>query len=361
MINFIAHSLINNRMRIIGCMSGTSLDGMDLAFCQFSEQEGIVVFEIIKAKTYSYSSTWKKRLKSSMRLSALELLILDKDFGELTAELICEFIEEFRLKDIDYIASHGHTVFHQPEQQLTLQIGNGISIAEGTNISVINDFRSLDVALGGQGAPLVPVGDRQLFSDYDYCLNLGGFSNVSFEKNGQRIAYDIAPANLVFNFFAEKLGVEFDENGSLGEKGELDYDLLRRLNRIAFYEQSYPKSLGKEWLDAEFLPIISSQMKNADILRTLYEHVAIQVATVLVKENSKTLITGGGAFNGFLIKLIREKSHSEIIIPNNEIIDFKEALIFDFLGYLRIKNRVNVLKSVTGAFRDSCSGNVIYP
>ena len=348
-------------MKIIGCMSGTSLDGLDLAYIRFYSQNNEYKFEIIEAKTYEYTSDWKKRLNNSTNLTALELSLLDNDFGELIGLFINEFIAEYHLDDIDYIASHGHTVFHQPNKKLSLQIGKAASIVSLINLPVINDFRTLDMALGGQGAPLVPIGDRLLFSDYDFCLNLGGFSNVSFEQNTQRIAFDIAPANLALNFFAQKLGFEFDRNGALGKEGSINDLLLSKLNQLNFYKQPYPKSLGKEWLEESFLPCIPKKIEFVDVLRTLYEHIAIQIAAIINKSDSKTLVTGGGAFNTFLIDLIKKHSSSEIIIPNQKLVNFKESLIFAFLGYLRVNRKINVLNSVTGASRNSCSGNIVYP
>ena len=346
-------------MRIIGCMSGTSLDGLDIALCEFEENNNTFSFKILEAITVDYSSEWKSKLRNAPNLSGLDLSLLDNHFGALTGNFIKQFISDNQIKNIDYIASHGHTVFHQPEKNFTLQIGSGINIATLTQITTINDFRSKDISLGGQGAPLVPIGDKLLFSEYDYCLNLGGFSNVSFEENNRRVAFDIAPVNLALNYYAEKLGFEYDRNGESGESGEIISPLLIKLNQIPYYSKDFPKSLGKEWLDKEFLPLILEYKNTKDILRTLYEHISIQIASVLKKENSKTLVTGGGAFNSFLMERIRAHSVSEIIIPDKKTIDFKEALIFAFLAYLRVQNIPNVLKSVTGATHNSCSGNII--
>lgn len=343
-------------MRIIGCMSGTSLDGLDLALCEFWEDNGEPKFKIIFAKTYDYTDDWRNRLANAEHLSGLDLTKLDKDFGRLTSEFVERFINENKLEDIDYIASHGQTIFHQPERRITLQIGCGICIANNLKIPTINDFRSLDVELGGQGAPLVPIGDLLLFSGYDYCLNLGGFSNVSFNKDKERIAFDVSPANLALNYYANQLGHDYDFDGNLGRKGEVIEPLLSHLNSLEYYKKSHPKSLGKEWLVDVFLPLIPEDEDVLNVLRTIYEHIAIQIGRVLKRENTRTLVTGGGALNSFLMGRIKEHSDSEIIIPEEEVVNFKEALIFAFLGYLRINNRINVLKSVTGATRDSCSG-----
>jgi len=345
-------------MRIIGCMSGTSLDGLDLALCDFNDNNNTLEYSILHAKTYKYSSLWESKLRNAPRFSGFDLIELDKDFGLLIANYIQQFITDYNLQNIDYIASHGHTVFHQPEKNITLQIGNGIAISSQLNIPVVNDFRSLDVSLNGQGAPLVPIGDKMLFSNYNYCLNLGGFSNVSFEKNKKRIAFDIAPVNLVLNLYAKKKGFDYDAEGKLGRKGTVIPKLLKRLNEIEYYKKAPPKSLGKEWLDEEFLTLIDSNSNDNDVLRTVYEHIAMQIGTILDKRDTKTLITGGGTFNIFLIELIKKYSKSKIIIPTKKLIDYKEALIFALLAFLRVNKKINVLKSVTGADRDSCSGTI---
>lgn len=347
-------------MKIIGCMSGTSLDGLDLALCEFTPKKEDLSFKILNAKTYEYPSIWKKKLKNAHLITGLELSQLDVDYGNYLGQTILEFIQEFQITDIQYIASHGHTVFHQPKNGLTLQIGNGVNIATKTGITVINDFRSLDVSLGGQGAPLVPIGDDLLFSDYNYCVNLGGFSNLSYKYKNQRMAFDISPANLVLNKYAELLGSDYDLGGQWGRSGKILPDLLDQLNGLQYYQQAFPKSLGREWLEQEFYPLLPNHRNTKDILRTLYEHISIQIGSVLNRHNSTTLITGGGALNDFLIELIQKHSNSAIVIPDQKTIDFKEALVFALLAYLRVNNKINVLKSVTGANKDSCSGNIIY-
>lgn len=348
-------------MKIIGCMSGTSLDGLDLAFCEFSGHAPRIEFKIISAKTFRYHKEWKNRLKNADQLSGLDLQLLDQSFGAFTGELINQFIQEFSITHVDYIASHGHTIFHRPELNFTLQIGSGLKIAKVTNIPTIYDFRTIDVLKNGQGAPLVPIGDELLFHQYQYCLNLGGFSNISFHKNGERLAFDISPANLILNYFAEQLGHEYDKNGALGEKGQIDDELLKQLNRLSYYEQMPPKSLGKEWLEREFMPLIDLAIPVLDIIRTLYEHIGFQIGKVLSMENSQTLVTGGGAFNSFLMGRIQHYSKSQLIILDNELVNFKEALIFAFLGYLRVNQQVNILKTVTGADSNSCSGIIALP
>lgn len=344
--------------KVIGLMSGTSLDGLDIALCNFWFDKKWH-FQIIHSETLNYSKEWKQKLQDAPVLSGFELTKLDKEFGSYIGNSVNDFINRNDLQ-ADLIASHGHTVFHQPENSLTLQIGSGEEIAAKTRITTVSDFRSLDVALGGQGAPLVPIGDELLFSEYDYCINIGGFSNISFRENNQRIAFDICPANIILNHISQKEGYTFDENGKLGKPGNINGKLLTELNNIPYYQQTYPKSLGKEWLDHVFMPLVNKyEISNADLLRTIYEHIAIQISSVLKHNDTKALITGGGAFNTFLIDLIKEKSSSDIILPSKEIIDYKEALIFAFLGILRINKQVNCLSSVTGAKIDS-SGGVVH-
>jgi anhydro-N-acetylmuramic acid kinase len=342
--------------KAIGIMSGTSLDGLDIVLCDFALQSKWS-FSILKYKTIDYSKEWKKKLSNAPDLCGLDLIILHKQFGQYIGESVLTFLKNIDYK-IDLIASHGHTVFHQPEKKLTLQIGDGNEIASITEIKTISDFRSMDVALDGQGAPLVPIGDKLLFAEYDYCINIGGFANISFDKNNIRFAYDICPANIVLNSLANKLGYPFDKGGKLGRTGKINSELFNELNNIDYYSKRYPKSLGKEWLDICFIPILNRfKISLEDQIRTIYEHIAHQITNSLPNDTKyKTLITGGGAFNEFIVELIMQKTKSQIIIPENVIIEYKEALIFAFLGVLKLENKVNCLSSVTGAKRDSSSG-----
>lgn len=343
--------------KAIGVMSGTSLDGLDIAFCTFQYDEKWS-FQIEKAETIPYSTDWKKRLQNAPDLSGLQLQKLHNEFGQYIGTNIRDFIKKHQISPY-LIASHGHTVFHQPENKLTLQIGNGAEIASETGVTTLSDFRSMDVALGGQGAPLVPIGDELLFSDYDSCINIGGFANISFKENNQRIAYDISPANIVLNHLSQQLGADYDKDGELGKQGRIDSQLLEKLNNLSYYKNLHPKSLGKEWLDQSFLPVLEkSSISILDQLTTTYQHIATQIANSIKKEHSKVLITGGGAYNQYLIELIRKQTKSDIILPDPIIIDFKEALLFAFLGLLRFENNVNCLSSVTGAKKDSSGGTI---
>ncbi|MCD4834685.1 MAG: anhydro-N-acetylmuramic acid kinase [Bacteroidales bacterium] len=342
--------------QVIGVMSGTSLDGLDIVLCKFVFNNNWE-FEILESETIEYNAYWKENLSKAQVLSGIDLLLLHKEYGRFIGQSINQFMDNTN-ETVDFVSSHGHTVFHQPAKKLTLQIGDGAEIAAVTGITTISDFRSLDVALGGQGAPLVPVGDELLFPEYDYCLNIGGFANISFSENNTRLAYDICPANIILNFLAQKLNHTFDKDGKLGQSGNVSQELLKKLNSINYYEHPYPKSLGKEWLDSTFIPVLAkSKVPLIDQLSTVYEHIAQQISGALPNESKyKTLITGGGAYNSYLVELITQKTKSEIIIPDKNIIEYKEALIFAFLGILRFKNQVNCLSSVTGARKDSSSG-----
>jgi anhydro-N-acetylmuramic acid kinase len=356
--------MLNSAIRkydVIGLMSGTSLDGLDIAHCRFTLDNNHWGFEIIQAETIVYTSDWKQRLIGAETSNALDFQQLHVDYGSYLGQRVSDFIIKHNTQ-VDFVASHGHTIFHQPDKRLTVQIGNGSSIASKCKLPVVCDFRALDVALGGQGAPLVPIGDRLLFSGFDFCLNLGGFANVSYEHTGKRIAYDICPVNIVMNALCEGLGKPYDENGDMAKEGMVSYYLLNELNQLAFYKiaPNSPKSLGKEWVLSNIEPLLELyEVSDADVLRTFCEHIAFQIAKCLNdKPKGKILITGGGAYNAFLIQCIQQQLKHEIVIPDKKTIEFKEALIFAFLGTLRMRNEVNCLKSVTGAFADSCCGAV---
>ena len=342
----------------IGLMSGTSLDGLDICYAKFQNITNWE-FEILKTETIPYSPEWKNRLQNAILLSAEDLLALDKEYGFYLGEKTQEFISKNNIADLDFIASHGHTVFHQPQRKFTLQIGDGRAIKLTTKKPVIYDFRSQDVLMGGNGAPLVPIGDELLFSQYDACLNLGGFSNISLQKNHQRIAFDISPVNVVLNYFAEKLGKNYDENGDFARNGAINFKILEQLNALTFYQKSAPKSLGVEFVNSEVFPLLKNETPE-NTIATFTEHITEQIAKVFNDNQLKTvLVTGGGTFNTFLLEKIREKSHTELIVPDENIINFKEALIFAFMGVLRLRNEVNVLCSATGSSENHCSGILV--
>lgn len=342
----------------IGLMSGTSLDGLDICFVKF-EKKHSWSFEIIKAETISYSEMLHNQLKDAIFLSAEQLLELHSEYGFFLGQSAKHFIEKHQLKNIDLIASHGHTVYHQPQKKFTLQIGDGRAIKLVTGIPVVYDFRSQDVLMGGNGAPLVPIGDELLFSEYNACLNLGGFSNISLKSEGKRIAFDIAPVNIILNKMAQDLGKDFDENGTLARSGKINENVLSSLNSLRFYHQEHPKSLGIEWCHENIFPLLKN-INTLDALATITEHAAHQIAEVINKNQLKNiLLSGGGTYNQYLIEKIRTKTYAEIIIPDKEIIDYKEALIFALMGVLRINNSINVLSSATGSPYDHSSGIIV--
>ena len=355
--------MFKEKYTIIGVMSGTSLDGVDLAHIVFTVKNNRWDFQILESETVSYSIDWLNKLKIAVSFSEATLEKLNQDYTQLLAVIISDFIEKYEIKDLDAVCSHGHTILHQPQNGFTLQIGNLPEIATLINQTVVCNFRVQDVQLGGQGAPLVPIGDRILFSEYDYCMNLGGFSNVSFEKNKERIAFDISPVNTVLNFYANQLGFDYDDKGSISRTGICNDDLLNELNALDFYQKKYPKSLGFEFVKGTILPLIESYtIPLEDKLHTFTEHVALQIALALPNKNGSLFITGGGAYNDFLIERIQyHVPEMKIIIPSAKILEFKEALIFALLGVLKLRGEINVLSSVTGAKIDHSSGMIYYP
>jgi len=345
----------DEKTNIIGLMSGTSLDGLDLVYVSF-DKNSYENFQIQYSETIAYSKLWKEKLATAIQKSPKELLGLDLEYGSLLAEKVNGFIKKNTLLNIDFIASHGHTVLHEPEKGITLQIGNGPVIANKTQQKVVCDFRTQDVKLGGQGAPLVPIGDAFLFHQYSACLNLGGFANVSFNKQNRRIAFDICPVNIVLNYYVNTLGFDYDNKGKIASTGIINAKLLEELNSLNYYKSKHPKSLGLEWVQSTIFPLIDDKnLEIRDVLATFIEHVAIQI-TVSTKNCKNLFITGGGVFNEFLMQRINHYSNLEIIIPNSQIVNYKEALIFAFLGLLRVDNQVNCLSSVTGAKKDHSSG-----
>lgn len=350
---------------IIGLMSGTSMDGLDVSYCTFLlSPENQWTYKIHHAKTFQYSDEILQLLGRSKELSALELFLLDQQLGDYFAEKVNSFIKEFKIDKnaIDAIASHGHTVYHQPSNKITVQIGCGRTISNRTELNVINDFRKQDVLHGGQGAPLVPIGDKLLFSrESESFLNIGGFSNITMINNEVISAFDICPGNLPLNYVARKLGFDFDENGTIARSGTVDVELLSKLNSLSFYSHQGPKSLGTEWLDEEFMPLIDGSYDNKNLMATLVEHLSIQISRVLnTKSINSVFITGGGAKNSFLIERLNYYFKGKTHIPDQVLVDFKESIVFGLLGALYLENQPNCLSSVTGASED-VKGGTMYP
>lgn len=347
-------------MHIIGLMSGTSLDGLDVALVDITGSYKNIQYQLIVAETIPYSKEWKERLSALDTTSAYEYALANVQLGHYFGKCVNSFISKHNFK-ADIIASHGHTVFHQPDLLLTTQIADGDAIAAETHLPVVSNFRTLDVALGGQGAPLVPIGDRLLFGQYDACLNLGGIANISFEKSGERIAYDICPCNMALNLLAQKINLEYDKDGMNAKKGSINDSLFNQLNSLDYYKQNGPKSLGKEWFLEYFQPLIDGSLPTEDYLRTCVDHIATQIAIVIKENNIKSiLITGGGALNKFLIGRLEQmvQSKCKIVIPDSQLISYKEAIVFALLGYLRLTKQTNTLASVTGTKVDSIGGTI---
>ncbi|MGE0091138.1 MAG: anhydro-N-acetylmuramic acid kinase [Bacteroidales bacterium] len=342
-------------VRIIGLMSGTSLDGLDMCYTEFEFKEDKWNYKIIKAQDEQYPLELKQQLATAQNMSALEYARLNSDYGLYLGRRVKEFIENNGLEP-DYIASHGHTIFHQPSSRFTAQIGSGAGIAAESGVDTICDFRTTDVALYGQGAPLVPVGDRNLFANFDYCLNMGGFSNISFDSGENRSAYDISPVNYVLNHYTRMVGLEYDKDGEIARSGKVNEKLLSKLDNLDFYTQKGPKSLGREWVEEVVIPLIDSfGLSLEDKLSTFCEHVAVQIGSHI--KSGKVLLTGGGAFNKYLVERMSAKApQCEYIVPDSLTVNFKEALIFAFLGALYVYDIPSCLKSVTGAKYDNIGG-----
>ena len=345
-------------------MSGTSLDGLDIVYCKIKVDKKSKKFEILSATTKKYTPDWKSKLSSAQTLTASELFSLDHLYGQYLAKATLDFIKENKIKDVDFIASHGHTIFHQPKNGFTYQLGSGQTLHNVSGLPVVFDFRSLDVIRGGEGAPLVPIGDRYFFSKYDICLNLGGIANLSMERKGERVAFDFCFANMGLNYLAAKAGKEFDRNGVLASSGELDVRMLKQLDAVYKPLRKERPSLGREGFEKSIELILENEtILLPNRLRTFCESIAIEMDNAIPAKKSKMklLVTGGGALNSFLIQLLRRKlkNKTEVIIPRKQIIEFKEAVVFALLGVLRVRGEVNCLKSVTGATKDSIGGIMV--
>ena len=343
-------------------MSGTSLDGLDLAYCNFEKVEEKWSYKVEKAETISYQDEWIKKLSTAYQTPIEKLKEINHGYGQFLAQITQDFIHRNNLKP-DFIASHGHTIYHNPNEGISLQIGDGNEMAKALKLPVIYDFRSLDISLGGQGAPLVPIGDKLLFGHFDFCLNLGGFANISYDYQGERLAQDVCPVNMILNNLSQRMGFNYDKDGKLASKGKIDVELLNELNKIPFYQYNAPKSLSREWFEEEFL-LITKKFKTDthNLLRTITEHIAIQIAKSFEsKTEGSVLVTGGGAHNSYLIKRIQSHTNLQLILPEQELINFKEAIVFAFLGVLRMRNEVNCLSSATGAKQDCSGGRMSNP
>lgn len=336
-------------------MSGTSLDGVDLALCDIDNTG----YKVLSASTVPYPTGWRSRLSALEHASAYDYALANAELGHYLGRLVRKFLTDCGLT-ADAVASHGHTIFHQPHLGLTTQIGDGDAIAAECGLPVVSNFRTLDVALGGQGAPLVPIGDCLLFGTYSSCLNLGGIANISYKTtNTQRIAFDICPCNMLLNRLAARIGLDYDPDGSNARLGNLDRKLLTEVDTLPYYRELPPKSLGKEWFIANPWPLFA-EGDTHDLLRTAVEHIAGQIAQVIIRQQIDTmLVTGGGAHNTFLLERLCEMCPlTEVTVPDRMTVDYKEAIVFALLGYLRLTGRTNTLRDVTGARCDSIGGTI---
>lgn len=358
--------------RAIGLMTGSSMDGLDLAYCIFEENNGKWTYKIEAAECVPFPQKWKLRLQSLVLQNAVTYLKTDAFFGHYLGEIVKKFIADKGLEGkVDFVASHGQTIFHQPENQMTSQIGDPAAIVAESGQHVIANFRTIDIALGGQGTPIAPIGDKLLFQNFRFCLNIGGISNVSAKlDDGRLIGFDICGSNMVLNALANEIDLEFDKDGLMAREGSVNEELLGEMNTQWYYEKAYPKSLGGGWVTKVFQPIFRKyRMTVEDKLRTAVEHIAMQIGkdvTAVInnegiqKEGSQMLVTGGGAFNKLLLERIKFYSPVQLVVPDPATIKFKEALIMAFMGVLRLRGEVNVLSSVTGAVEDSCGGEIFH-
>ena len=352
--------------RAIGIMSGSSMDGLDIAFAEFTETGGKWSFEIIAASCVEYEMEWLQQLNAAANMSAKDYLFLNTAYGHYIGNKINNFIELNDLQHrVNLVASHGHTVFHFPNKKMTAQLGDGAAIAAAVKLPVVNDLRSIDIAFGGQGAPIVPIGDKLLFGTYTYLLNLGGIANMSVNKEGNYIAFDICAANKILNFLALKLGLPYDAEGALAAKGKINDVLLQQLNALDYYKISGPKALDNSYGINMVLPIIEkTNLITEDALATYTEHIVQQIKAAILNNNSSAinpqlLVTGGGAFNTFLVQKLKEgllPLQILVVVPDSTVVKFKEALIMALIGILRWREETNVLATVTGASQNSIGG-----
>jgi anhydro-N-acetylmuramic acid kinase len=359
--------------RTIGIMSGSSLDGLDIVFAELHENAGSWNYEIVAAECYPYPATWITRLKDATSMNANEYMLLHSDYGHYIGQQVNRFIEANELQyKAGLISSHGHTTFHAPERMMTAQLGDGAAIAAETKLPVVTDLRAMDLAFGGQGAPIVPIGEKLLLKDYDMYLNLGGIANISFRLNDRYIAFDICAANRVLNMIASTVNKEYDAGGQMAASGNVDHSLLEKLNSFPYYGQVYPKSLANSFGIEEVYPLVKSfGLTHSDQLRTYVEHIVTQIGKsvqqVMAAESMdhnrpyRLLATGGGAFNTFLMQQLSDrlkKFNISVEAGDDNLVQYKEALIMALIGVLRWRMEYNILSTVTGAERDSIGGAV---
>lgn len=348
--------------KAIGVMSGSSLDGLDIVYAQFKKINEKWSFKILSEALYPLEK-FEEQLHSARKLPLEKLNALDISFGKFIGNCIQDFRIKNHLKVIDIIASHGHTVYHFPEKGITKQIGCKQAIFEQTNIPCLNNLRQKDIDFGGNGAPIVPIGDWHLFSEYKYCLNIGGIANISIKTANKILAFDICTANQVLNYLASSKNKKYDKGGQMAKQGKLNQNLLKALNSIPFYLQKLPKSLDNAFRLESIAILNQYAISIEDKLYTYCHHIAYQITECLSIE-SKTetmLVTGGGAFNHFLCTIIAnylKPLNINIKIPNKQLVENKEAMVMAFMGVLFLRKEVNCLASATGAKQDSICGEI---
>ncbi len=361
--------------KVLGLMSGSSLDGLDIAYCTFEvdaskKENPIVNWNMLEAATLPFSEKWQVRLGHLPAQSALIFAKSNTYFGYYMGELVNTFLKESSIQP-DFIASHGHTIFHYPNERCTVQIGDGAALAATTGLPVVCDFRTTDIALDGEGTPLAPIADKYLFGGYDFYLNIGGIANISCSVGERMIAFDVGAANQVFNRLANLAGQDFDKDGKLAAEGNLLTGLYYKINQLPYFEQDYPKSLDNQWLQHHIVKTyLEEEGSVSDKLRTACEQLAFQVhqsvkkicyEEKLRKERYTMFLSGGGVFNNYLIACLKNYCPQiDFVIPEKKIIQFKEAALIALLGVLRMEGLPNCLASVTGAKRDSVGGAVYF-
>jgi anhydro-N-acetylmuramic acid kinase len=356
----------SNSYRVIGLMSGSALDGLDIACCDFTWRDSKWHFAILATACAPYNANWVERLKNAHTVDGKTLWHLHTDFGCFSGQAVRDFITTNDLSGVEFIGSHGHTVFHFPANRFTTQIGDGAALAYEAGLPVVCDFRSADLAKSGQGAPLVPIGDKLLLGQYKFLLNLGGMANLTTHLPNETVAFDICIANQVLNYYAQQKGAPYDDKGQMAAHGKLDQDLFDRLNQFFYYSQTYPKSLDNGYTREIVVPAIEQSSASIDDkLHTYCEHIAYQIGRHAKQfsptTNDTILATGGGALNDYLVSRIAHHTGMQIICPDDNLIQFKEAIVFALMGVLRWRQDTNILASVTGAKADSIGGAIYLP
>jgi len=343
-------------MIIAGVMSGSSLDGLDIAIVHFSPNSD---WQLLWSYDIPYTPEWVSRLKNYHLLSSTEYVSLKFDFSRYIGELVGDALGDYS-GNVDYVSFHGHTLLHLPEKGITEQIGNGGVLAAILNIPTITDFRTQDVTKGGVGTPLAPLVELNLFKGHDYYLNLGGIANITKLIDAAKLmAYDVCPCNQVLNYFSNQMGKDYDEGGEIARSGTINKNLIDYLNSIPYFDQNPPKSLDNNWIMNEVIPNFPAG-KIEDTLHTFCNWVAECIANEVEESKASSLmVSGGGAHNTYFMECLTSRLSSkncELHLPSKEIIDFKEAILMSLMAYKYINGESNVLCSVTGASSDSIGG-----